>query len=117
MKGQGEAINPNLNVDGERLVAQGYVTDVLTDYTVDFMRRSRGKPFMVFLAHKALHPNVQQRDDGSVAQLQNQSGGFRPGRSPSRSLCNGRRPAPPECDGAGSSGSRRCSARYPDSRH
>ena len=78
MKGQGEAINPNLNVDGDRLVAQGYVTDVLTQYTVDFMRRSQGKPFMVFLAHKALHPNVQQRDDGSVAQLQNQSGGFVP---------------------------------------
>ena len=78
MKGQGEAINPNLNVDGQRLVAQGYVTDILTQYTVDFMRRSRGKPFMVFLAHKALHPNVQQRDDGSVAQLQNQSGGFVP---------------------------------------
>jgi arylsulfatase A-like enzyme len=78
MKGQGEAIDPNLNVDGERLVANGYVTDVLTDYVVNFMQRSRGKPFMVFLAHKALHPNVQQRDDGSVAQLQNQSGGFVP---------------------------------------
>ena len=78
MKGQGEAIDPNLNVDGERKVVKGYVTDVLTDYVVNFMRRSRGKPFMVFLAHKALHPNVQQRDDGSVAQLQNQSGGFIP---------------------------------------
>lgn len=78
MKGQGEAIDPNLNVDGERLVAKGYVTDVLTDYVVNFIRRSRQKPFMVFLAHKALHPNVQQRDDGSVAQLQNQSGGFVP---------------------------------------
>jgi N-acetylglucosamine-6-sulfatase len=78
MKGQGEAIDPNLNVDGERLVAKGYVTDVLTDYVVNFMRRSQGKPFMVFLAHKALHPNVQQRDDGSVAQLQNQAGGFVP---------------------------------------
>ncbi len=78
MKGQGEAINPNLNVDGERRMVQGHVTDVLTEYTVNFMRRSRGKPFLVFLAHKALHPNVEQRDDGSVAQLQNQSGGFIP---------------------------------------
>ena len=78
MKGQGEAIDPNLNVDGERTVAKGYVTDILTDYVVHFMRRSQGKPFMVFLAHKALHPNVQQRDDGSVAQLQNQSAGFIP---------------------------------------
>ncbi|HEX6943400.1 MAG TPA: sulfatase/phosphatase domain-containing protein, partial [Gemmatimonadaceae bacterium] len=78
MKGQGEAIDPNLNIDGDRQVVKGYVTDVLTDYVVNFMRRARGKPFMVFLAHKALHPNVQQRDDGSVAQLQNQSGGFIP---------------------------------------
>jgi len=78
MKGQGEAINPNLNIDGERLVAQGYVTDVLTDYTVNFMRRSRGKPFLVFLAHKALHPNVRQRDDGSVDTLASQASGFVP---------------------------------------
>ncbi|HEX9579740.1 MAG TPA: sulfatase-like hydrolase/transferase [Gemmatimonadales bacterium] len=78
MKGQGEAINPRLNVDGERIEAPGYVTDVLTDYVINFMRRSRAQPFMVFLAHKALHPNVMQRDDGSVAQLQGQSGGFIP---------------------------------------
>ena len=78
MKGQGEAIDPNLNVDGERIVKQGYVTDVLTDYTLDFMTRSKEKPFLVFLAHKAVHPNVQQRDDGSVANLANQSAGFIP---------------------------------------
>lgn len=78
MKGQGEAINPRLNVDGERIEATGYVTDVLTDYVKRFLQRTRGKPFMVFLAHKALHPNVMQRDDGSVVQLQGQSGGFIP---------------------------------------
>jgi N-acetylglucosamine-6-sulfatase len=78
MKGQGEAVDPNLNVDGQRLQATGYVTDVLTQYAVDFIRRTRGKPFAVFLAHKALHPNVQQRDDGSVAELQGQRAGFVP---------------------------------------
>ena len=78
MKGQGEAINPKLNVDGERIEVQGYVTDVLTDYVKRFVQQSQGKPFMVFLAHKALHPNVMQRDDGSVVQLQGQSGGFIP---------------------------------------
>lgn len=78
MKGQGEAIDPNLNVDGERLEVTGYVTDVLTDYVVDFMKRSEGKPFMVFLAHKALHPNVEQRDDGSVVQHEDQRAGFVP---------------------------------------
>lgn len=78
MKGQGEAINPKLNVDGERIEAAGYVTDVLTDYALRFMQRSQGRPFMVFLAHKALHPNVQQRDDGSVVQLPGQGAGFIP---------------------------------------
>lgn len=78
MKGQGEAINPRLNVDGERIEAPGYVTDVLTDYAVNFIRRSRGTPFLVFLAHKALHPNVMQRDDGSVARLEGQRAGFIP---------------------------------------
>jgi N-acetylglucosamine-6-sulfatase len=78
MKGQGEAIDPKLNVDGERITASGYVTDVLTDYVLRFMQRSRGQPFMVFFAHKALHPNVQQRDDGSVAPLQGQGAGFIP---------------------------------------
>lgn len=76
MKGQGEAVDPKLNVDGERIEAKGYVTDVLTDYALRFMQRARGQPFMVFLAHKALHPNVQQRDDGSVAALQGQGAGF-----------------------------------------
>jgi N-acetylglucosamine-6-sulfatase len=78
MKGQGEAVDPNLNVDGQRLQAKGYVTDILTQYAVDFMRRVQGKPFAVFLAHKALHPNVQQRDDGSVAELTGQRAGFVP---------------------------------------
>jgi N-acetylglucosamine-6-sulfatase len=78
MKGQGEAINPRLNVDGERIEASGYVTDVLTDYALRFIQRARGRPFLVFLAHKALHPNVQQRDDGSVVQLPGQGAGFIP---------------------------------------
>lgn len=78
MKGQGEAINPRLNVDGQRLEVPGYVTDVLTDYVVNFLRRSRGSPFLVLLAHKALHPNVVQRDDGSVVPLQGQGAGFIP---------------------------------------
>ena len=78
MKGQGEAVNPKLNVDGDRIEVQGYVTDILTDYALRFMKRSQGRPFMVFLAHKALHPNVVQRDDGSVVQVPGQGAGFIP---------------------------------------
>ena len=78
MKGQGEAVDPKLNIDGTRTTVKGYVTDVLTDHAVEFIRTSRESPFMLFLAHKALHPNVVQRDDGSVAALDSQPEGFVP---------------------------------------
>ncbi|MBC7893993.1 MAG: sulfatase-like hydrolase/transferase [Cytophagaceae bacterium] len=78
MKGQGEANDPKLNVDGTRIEEKGYVTDLLTDRVVTFMEESKGKPFMVFLAHKALHPNVMQRADGSVAPVVGQGAGFIP---------------------------------------
>ena len=65
MKGQGEAINPEFNIDGERRQFQGYVTDILTDMSVDFVNQPRDTPFLLYLSHKALHPNITQRDDGS----------------------------------------------------
>jgi len=76
MPGQGEALDPQLNVDGERVRASGYVTDVLTDYAERFIERSAPQPFLVYLAHKAIHPNVLQRDDGRVVTLPGQPGGF-----------------------------------------
>jgi N-acetylglucosamine-6-sulfatase len=76
MPGQGEAVDPQLNVDGERVKARGYVTDVLTDHVVEFMQQSAGQPFLVYLAHKAIHPNVVQRDDGRMAPVPGQPGGF-----------------------------------------
>jgi arylsulfatase A-like enzyme len=76
MPGQGEAIDPQLNVDGERIKASGYVTDLLTDYVERFIQRAGDRPFLVYLAHKAIHPNVVQRDDGSVGALPGQPGGF-----------------------------------------
>ncbi len=78
MKGQGEAVNPKLNVDGTRLEVKGYVTDVLTDYVDQFVRVNAKKPFMLFLAHKAMHPNVMQQNDGSRAVLASQPEGFVP---------------------------------------
>ena len=78
MKGQGEAVDPQLNVDGTRSTAKGYVTDVLTDHALEFMRTSRESPFLLFLAHKALHPNIMQRDDGSTVALHSQPEGFVP---------------------------------------
>ncbi|HEU4690488.1 MAG TPA: sulfatase, partial [Vicinamibacterales bacterium] len=76
LPGQGEAIDPALNVDGEPVQAKGYTTDLLTDYVERFMDRSPDRPFLVYLAHKAIHPNVIQRDDGRVVPIPGQPGGF-----------------------------------------
>ena len=65
MKGQGEALNPEFNFDGERRQVQGYVTDILTDLSVEFVETERSAPFLLYLSHKALHPNITQLDDGS----------------------------------------------------
>jgi arylsulfatase A-like enzyme len=69
MRGQGEALDPQFNVNGTRSRESGYVTDLLTDHAIRFMRTSGQQPFLVFLAHKALHPNVVQNDDGSTASV------------------------------------------------
>lgn len=57
-KGQGDYW-PNgdgLNVDGQRIEQDGYLTDVLNDFAMDWLEtRTREKPFMLFLAHKAVH--------------------------------------------------------------
>ena len=78
MRGQGEALDPQFNIDGKRVRQSGYVSDLLTDHAVRFIRESAEKPFLVFLAHKALHPNVVQHDDGSTGAVAGQSEGFIP---------------------------------------
>lgn len=66
MKGQGEALSPELNVNGERHRFEGYVTDILTEQSLEFLRSDRSSPFLLYLSHKALHPNITQTDDGSA---------------------------------------------------
>lgn len=65
-KGQGTYTNPDFNEDGISTKRSGYVTDILTDYAIEFIKRAHQKPFLVYLAHKAIHPEVKQNDDGSV---------------------------------------------------
>ncbi len=55
-RGQGAYFDPLLNVDGERIPHEGYTTDVLTDYALDFLRQQDGaEPFFLELSHKAVH--------------------------------------------------------------
>ncbi len=76
LKGQGEAIDPALNINGELQTVKGYVTDILTDHSLRFINQKRDRPFLLYLAHKALHPNITQRDDGKVVDIG--EGGFIP---------------------------------------
>jgi N-acetylglucosamine-6-sulfatase len=76
MKGQGEAINPEINIDGVRQQFNGYVTDILTDISIEFINTPRDNPFLLYVSHKALHPNITQLDDGSTASAPSGRGGF-----------------------------------------
>jgi len=53
--GQGVYFNPRLNVNGDRVKREGYITDILTDYGEEFIRRPHDKPFCMYLSHKAVH--------------------------------------------------------------
>lgn len=68
-RGQGVCNDPVLNVDGRSGQTEGYVTDLLTDHAVEFIRKEAGRPFCLYLAHKAIHPNIVQRDDGSIVPV------------------------------------------------
>ncbi len=65
-KGQGTYLNPDINEDGKAIKPTGYITDILSGYAVEFIRRRHDKPFLVYLAHKAIHPEGAQNNDGSV---------------------------------------------------
>ena len=54
-KGQGVYVDPVLNVDGKDEKKDGYITDILTDYAVDFINREHAKPFVLYVGHKAVH--------------------------------------------------------------
>jgi arylsulfatase A-like enzyme len=64
--GHGRIENPRLNVQGEYQQRTGYITDLLTDYALDYLERARKKPFSLFLAHKAVHPDAEQAADGRL---------------------------------------------------
>lgn len=67
--GQGECVDPVLNVNGTSSRVRGYITDLLTEHAVEFLRKPRTRPFCLYLAHKAIHPNITQFPDGSVNKL------------------------------------------------
>lgn len=66
LPGQGRSVDPELFEEGRLHVVRGYTTDLLTDRAIGFLERGDPGPFLLYLAHKAVHPDVVQRDDGSL---------------------------------------------------
>jgi len=58
LPGQGHYYNPDFISNGERHQEQGYVTDLITDYSLEWLNsRKSSNPFCMMLHHKAPHRN------------------------------------------------------------
>jgi arylsulfatase A-like enzyme len=57
LPGQGQYYNPPMIRNGQRVKHEGYVTDIITDLTLDWLKNKRdpNKPFLVMCHHKAPH--------------------------------------------------------------
>jgi arylsulfatase A-like enzyme len=64
--GHGSLVDPRLNVNGAYEQRQGYMTDLLNQEALAFLERPRSKPFALFFAHKAVHPDAHQAADGTL---------------------------------------------------
>ncbi len=72
--GHGRLSDPRLNHDGKYVQHHGYITDIMNELAVGFLERKRSKPFSLFFAHKAVHPDAVQAADGSLDLAQ--QGGY-----------------------------------------
>ena len=60
LPGQGAYHNPAMIEMGERKKYTGYVTDIITDHCIDWLKKRNGdKPFCLMYHHKAPHRNWQ----------------------------------------------------------
>jgi N-acetylglucosamine-6-sulfatase len=64
--GHGSLNDPKLNVNGTYEQRRGYMTDLLNEEALAFVGRRRAKPFALFFAHKAVHPDAHQAADGTL---------------------------------------------------
>lgn len=56
LPGQGAYYNPPMIRNGERVQHEGYVTDLITDFSIDWLKnRDKSKPFLLMCQHKAPH--------------------------------------------------------------
>lgn len=56
LPGQGVYYNPPMIKNGQQVKHQGYTTDLITDFTLDWLKtRDKSKPFLLMCQHKAPH--------------------------------------------------------------
>lgn len=61
-RGQGRYFNPVMNVNGDTVKFDDstYVTDLLTEYAIEFIEnRDKEKPFFLYLSHKGVHADFK----------------------------------------------------------
>jgi len=63
--GHGRLNDPNLNENGTYVQHRGYVTDIMNRMAVDFVTKTHDRPWSLFFAHKAVHPDAEQAADGT----------------------------------------------------
>jgi arylsulfatase A-like enzyme len=63
--GHGRLNDPTLNEDGRYVKHTGYITDIMNAMAVEFVQRRHEKPWSLFFAHKAVHPDAAQAADGT----------------------------------------------------
>ncbi|MDP4897330.1 MAG: sulfatase-like hydrolase/transferase, partial [Akkermansiaceae bacterium] len=73
LPGQGDYYNPKMILNGEETKLEGYVTDIITDRSLDWLeKRDPSKPFLLMCHQKAPHRNWQPNgsklnfDEGKV---------------------------------------------------
>ena len=54
-KGQGQFVDPVVIIDDERKQTDGYLTDLISDWAVEFVEQDHERPFCLFLSHEAVH--------------------------------------------------------------
>lgn len=73
--GHGRLIDPKLNENGRYVQHRGYVTDIMNAMASDFVRKKHERPWSLFFAHKAVHPDAEQAADGTFTIFK--EGGYR----------------------------------------
>jgi N-acetylglucosamine-6-sulfatase len=64
--GHGRLNDPTLNHDGKYVQYRGYITDIMNGLAVEWLERKHAKPWSLFFAHKAVHPDAEQGADGTL---------------------------------------------------